>query len=365
MLSALELPRTAVGCLASMTTSGPDPLAGSTATPAPAGALARIRAVHGHNLDHVDLHALLIEVWNRLDRGEAPTATPEVTLLGDAVCERLAATLEVHENRFSRRRFCDLFGAFYRYLAEPRPHIEGATFLDLGCGSVNPLGMSLLMCMLGAARGIGVDLDGVQDAPRAARGMARLADAMLQDPTQIVADYPITRDQIARNLRGIDVESLRKGEPQGVGPRLTLLNESAARLPLDAGSVDVMISNSFLEHIEDIDSILAEVGRVTAKGGFGIHGIDGVDHRFYIDKSRHLLDFLREPGRGRSGNSNRIRPLEYPAIFDRHGFSVQQVIPLRTVPLTSEEIAGFAEPWSTMPREMLEVATATVVTRKR
>ena len=53
-----------------MTGSRPDPgAAPESAVARPAGALMPIRATHGHNLDHVDLHALLIEVWNRMARG--------------------------------------------------------------------------------------------------------------------------------------------------------------------------------------------------------------------------------------------------------------------------------------------------------
>ena len=349
-----------------MSTPSPEPAAQTKAVqPLPAGALSRIRTSRKHDLGHVDLHSLLIEVWERLERGETPTETGGMTSLGDAVSERLAECVDVHDNRFSRRRFRDLFGAFHRFLAEPRPPIAGATYLDLGCGSVNPLGMSLLMCMLGATRAIGVDLDIVQDIPRAARGLARLAEAMLQNPDQIVVGYPITRDQIARNLQGINLDALRAGDPTGIGTRLSMLRESASKLSLADGSIDVVMSNSFLEHVDDVDSIVAEMARVMVTGGFGIHNIDGSDHQSYVDQSLHPLDCLRQPGTGMLHGTNRIRPLQYPAIFERHGFIVQQTRTLKTVPLTPAQIAGFAAPWSTMPREMLETAVGMIVTRKK
>lgn len=43
-------------------------------------------------------------------------------------------------------------------------------------------------------------------------------------------------------------------------------------------------------------------------------------------------------------NSNRIRPLEFAPIFEKHGFQVQQFIPMRNIALTGEQIAAFAEP---------------------
>ena len=63
-------------------------------------------------------------------------------------------------------------------------------------------------------------------------------------------------------------------------------------------------------------------------------------------------------------NSNRIRPLEFAPIFEKHGFQVQQFIPMRKIELTGEQIAAFAEPWCSMTRDVLEVVSATVVTRR-
>ncbi|MGK0521437.1 MAG: hypothetical protein ACJAUC_004150 [Planctomycetota bacterium] len=132
-------------------------------------------------------------------------------------------------------------------------------------------------------------------------------------------------------------------------------------------SVDLVNSNSFLEHVEDLDGVLGELARVTPRGAFCIHGIDGIDgadHQHYVDSSIHRLQFLHEPGPGMHLNSNRIRPLEYGPIFEQHGFSVQEIIPLRKIELTDEHIAGFASPWCSMSRDLLEVVSATIVTRR-
>jgi SAM-dependent methyltransferase len=328
------------------------------------GQLARIQQQHGHDLRHVDMHSLLIELWNRLQRGDAVATTSEMISVGDAVCEDLTAKLDIHNNRFARVRFFDLFGMFQHDLPHPRPPIAGASYLDLGCGSINPFGWGLLMCMLGATSCACLDLEDIQDPARAARGLARMVDIVLRNPSGVVRDYPITRAQIDRNLEGIDVEGLRRGDLSAAGPRLPYLKESAAKTSLADASVHVATSNSFLEHLDDVDAVFAELARITAKGGFGVHAVDGIDHWSYGDPARGPHDFLWDPTPGMVHGSNRIRPLEFPALFERHGFSVQAVIPRQTIPMTDSMRKKLLPRWASMSREMLETTQITLVVRR-
>lgn len=330
------------------------------------GQLARAEQQHGFDLSGVDLHSLLIEVWNRLERGEQVDGSEWSIAVGDAVADRLGIVLDVHGNRFARTRYFDLFGMFHRDLERPRPPIADARYLDLGCGSINPLGYGLLMVMLGARSFVGVDLDEVQDPARSARGMARLVDMVMQDPERVIRDHRISRGKVLANLRRaeVDVDALRDGDIDGRGPRLSLLHESAESLSVGSGSIDVVTSSSFLEHVEDIEAVVEEVARVTAPGGFSVHAIDGKDHWSYDSSDHGALDFLRESGTGMLHSSNRIRPLEFQAVFERHGFRVQQAIVRETVPLSDEDVARFADPWRSMPREVLEPVYVTIVARR-
>ena len=171
-------------------------------------------------------------------------------------------------------------------------------------------------------------------------------------------------DEIERNLEGINLAMLRAGDAAGVGSRLMLYQTAAQELPFEDGSIDVVNSNSFLEHVEDLDGVLQELARVTSPGAFCIHGIDGSDHQHYVDSSIDRLHNLTVPGPGMHRNSNRIRPLQYPELFEKHGFRVQQIKPLRKMEVSDERIASFAEPYRSMPREVLEVVVATFVTRR-
>lgn len=327
------------------------------------GRLARVDQQHDHELARVDLHSLLIEVSHRITSGEGADASPSLLLAGDAVVEQLSQVLDVHENRFGRARHRDLFWLFHHLLNEPKPPVEGAAYLELGCGSVNPLALGLVFVAAGAASYTAVDIEEVQDAARAARGMARLVDTLLADPRNVLQDFPISRDQIVANLHDVDVAALREGNLGGAGPRLQFVRTPANLLPPAAASIDVVLSNSFLEHVEDVDSVLAEISRVTSAGGFGIHQIDGLDHRSYSTMGVGPHDFLRDPPAPIAHGSNRIRVLEFPDHFARHGFAVQQVLS-RQIEIGDDEIDMFSEPWRSMPRHILETVQATMVVRR-
>lgn len=90
---------------------------------------------------------------------------------------------------------------------------------------------------------------------------------------------------------------------------------------LATGSVDVVFTNSVLEHVPDMVSVLAECARITKPGGFGLHGIDFRDHRFYGNSAIHKLEFLCESrAEPMVGGCNRLRGHEVVAAFDRNGF---------------------------------------------
>jgi SAM-dependent methyltransferase len=284
--------------------------------------------------------------------------------LGDALSDELGTAVDVHSNRFSRTRHFDLFGMFQHDLGHPRPPIAGASYLDLGCGAVNPYGFGTMMCMLGATSCQSMDLETLEDHARALRGVARLIDAVLMDPPRVVRDYPITRDQILRNLTGIDVSALRRGEPSGLGGRLGYHQRSAYSTGLADASIDVITSNSFLEHVDDAGALLREMARVTKPGGFSVHAVDGTDHARYARPEIGPHEFLTDPTPGIIRGCNRIRPLEFPALFEQHGFRIQQTIVRDRHPVSDELRARFVPPWSTMAKDLLESTITTLVARR-
>ena len=172
-----------------------------TIEPSPAGRLNKsVIPSRPAALRHVSLPELCSELLARVDEGEIG-ASDATILLGCEIHQALEVVLDVHNNRLSGRRYSDLFGAFYEYVRPLRPRLDGATIVELGCGSINPYGLLFLFLMLGGRRGIAIDLDEIQDMPRAVRALADLSAKMLIHPEEIVGDYPITREQMSTEHR--------------------------------------------------------------------------------------------------------------------------------------------------------------------
>jgi SAM-dependent methyltransferase len=241
--------------------------------------------------------------------------------------------------------------------------------VELGCGGRNPLSAMFVFVMLGARRAIGVDLDAVADVPEAVRALARCAGWMLTDPRLVVDRFPVTRAQVAAYLAAtrFDLAKLFVGDPAGVDrDRLDFRQESVTRLGIGDGEVDLCCSNSFLEHVDDVEAAIAEMARITKRGGRGAHCIDGIDHRSHIDPGVHPLKFLEEEGEGPIVHMcNRIRPRSFVPIFERHGFEVRRFAEWRRQEVGAEMQARFVEPYRSMAVDDLACTGATIWVRRR
>ena len=125
----------------------------------------------------------------------------------------------------------------------------------------------------------------------------------------------------------------------------------ARKLPLDAGSVDLMFSNNTLEHIPGpvIADIFRDFGRVAAPGAIMSHWIDMGDHYANFDRSIGVFHFLRYPERTwRLFNNsihyqNRLRLSDFRKLHAETGWNIVREAPvrgtleeLRKVPLAPE-----------------------------
>ena len=91
------------------------------------------------------------------------------------------------------------------------------------------------------------------------------------------------------------------------------LEQYARRRP---ASVDLVVSSSVLEHVEDVPSLVRACAELTAPGGANLHLIDLRDHFF-----KHPFEMLCYDERtwrrwlNASNNLNRLRLPAYRAIF--------------------------------------------------
>lgn len=316
-------------------------------------------------LENLQLADLCSELLARIQNGDFGT-TEAAIVSGHQIQTALQRALDVHNNRVSRKRYQDLFSSFTFHTRAVQPRIAQATVVDLGCGSINPFGFLFLFLMLGAQRGVAIDLDPIQDMTDAVKALADCAAMMLLDPSQIVGGYPITRDEILKHIASFDLGKLNAGDPSGMDTnRLSYRREPLNRLPFPNAEADIVMSNAVLEHISQVEEVIAEMARVTRKGGVGIHTIDGSDHRRYSNPACHPLELLTvADGSDLVHGSNRIRPAEFGSLFQKHGFEVLLFTPFETVRIDAPMRKRFVEPFRSMSSESLAVTIGNLVVRR-
>jgi SAM-dependent methyltransferase len=330
----------------------------------PAGALNTFAAPSRHPLlAWASTRDLCVELLARLASGEKIASDRDLVVAGQ-LQDRLDVMLDVHLNRFSRRRLIDTTHQFFRQY--PPESFRGLTVVDLGCGSLNPFTLSFLFVLLGASRAYAIDLEPIQDEPRAVRALADVAAWLLVDSARLIGSRVELVDVVQR-LQAFDLPAIERGERAGVPPdRLQYLQESITELSLADGEVDLITSVSVLEHVDDIDATLASLQRVTAVGGRGHHVVDFVDHRLYGGDVTDPLAFLRiDTKDALVHGSNRLRIGQLRAAFERHGFEVERVVPCRTDTVTDADRATFVEPFRSMPLDELSMTCARVFVRRQ
>jgi Flp pilus assembly protein TadD/SAM-dependent methyltransferase len=315
-------------------------------------------------LRNVSLEELSGELLARIHDGVF--SSESTILLGCRIQDALRSALDIHCNRMSVRHHRDLFGEIYDGLGPLLFDVDDATIVEVGCGSINPFGRLFLFLMLGARRGIAIDLDEIRDRSRAVRTLADYAGIMMTAPAALVDDFFIRPEEVFRNLASFDLARMSAGDPSGIDrDRLRHQRESIGALSLREGEADLVISNSLLEHVEGVDEAIAELARVTRHGGLGVHRIDGSDHRRYLSPGHHPLEFLKEPaGQGMVQECNRIRPCDFAALFERHGFEVITATPYERLDITTDLRDSLAEPFRSKPEEILGVLALRLVVRR-
>lgn len=312
----------------------------------------------------LSLADLSTELVARLSAGAAYDRDEDLVVAGQ-LQYLLDSRLDVHLNRFSRRRLYDL--AIPVLDRVPPERLRGMTVVDLGCGSLNPLALMFLFLLLGARRGYAIDLEAVQDPARAARALAAIASWLLIDPSRVIGRHAVTRETVLENLDGFDLRRLSSGDMEGIAlDRLIYKVDSAGDLDLAEGEADLVLSVSLLEHVDSIGDTLATLRRITAPGGTGHHIVDFIDHRVYTGEVASPFEFLKEKSSAPIVHgSNRLPLGPMSALFEQYGFTVEACEPCRTDPLTEEEHRQFAEPYRSMPREAFTTTCARIVVRRQ
>lgn len=100
----------------------------------------------------------------------------------------------------------------------------------------------------------------------------------------------------AMDAYGVDVdpEPLANGQAYfetaepGAEPRLRQL-DAAGRAPFPDGYFDIVVSDNVLEHVADLDAVIAEIARLTRPGGCGFHLFPA---RFSLREGHLMMPFV-------------------------------------------------------------------------
>lgn len=210
-----------------------------------------------------------------------------------------------------------------RQVLHPISSGDEITFLDLGCGTHNPLGLSSVMYLNGARRAIALDLH-EPDRPRSA---VALYDLLVECWTNWEkwnwggTDESTLQDRLAR----FHLDELKNGQMEEGITDVPISHYVGDILdaPFPEGSIDIMTSHLVLEHFLNFRDAMYTLFHLTAPGGLGAHWIDLSDHRRYLDPGRyHHWSFLAEDDNWSDGRCNRLRAGEIRQICETVGFEV-------------------------------------------
>lgn len=205
--------------------------------------------------------------------------------------------------------------------------LAGARLLEMGTGWYPTFPFCLHLG--GAARVHTVDLN------RHLRADLTLACAeRLARHTATIAEYS-GRDKAAiETARTALVAALKQGaslEDASGGVISYRAPGDAAATGLPAASVDVVFSNSVLEHVPGpvIEACLVEARRILRPGGIVFHSVNCGDHYAYVDRSIDQLHYLRYSNRAwrRWNNAflyqNRLRSEDFTRMARDAGFAIE------------------------------------------
>jgi ubiquinone/menaquinone biosynthesis C-methylase UbiE len=133
------------------------------------------------------------------------------------------------------------------------------------------------------------------------------------------------RELLAALQRGASISTATGGAIDYHAPA------DAAKTQLPDASVDVVFSNSVLEHVPGpvIDDCFREARRILKPGGIVFHSVNCGDHYAYVDRSISQLHYLKysEPAWQKWNNAflyqNRLRAEDFTAMAKNSGFVIE------------------------------------------
>lgn len=202
--------------------------------------------------------------------------------------------------------------------------IAGKRILDFGCGKSNPLALSSLFYVNGAAETFAVDLSPANEKASGESLFMLFRNALaLPDGYK---DEDVDWATFASRVHEFNLDALSRGDFQnGIGEAKcryhVIGHEQYAGVMSD---IDYVYSQSVLEHVFGLGDVLKSLRGVMKKGGIMAHQVDFHDHRrryLGMDGINPWL-FLTEDTEFARTHCNRIRYTEMSEIIEQSGFKI-------------------------------------------
>lgn len=175
-----------------------------------------------------------------------------------------------------------------RYAGQP---IDNARLVEVGTGWYPTFPLA---CYLAGARAVETfDLNRHLRPELTRRCIALLADHLDTIATGADVDADVVRNRYALLCLHADPASDLTAATSGVVRYHAPADATRTDLPSD--SVDLVFSNSVLEHVppDAITALYTEARRILVPGGLMFHSVNCGDHYAYVDRNLHQLHYLQ------------------------------------------------------------------------
>jgi SAM-dependent methyltransferase len=208
--------------------------------------------------------------------------------------------------------------AHLKAYAGPAASVQNQRVLELGPGS--DLGVGLYLLARGAASYGACDVNDL---------MSRVPDSFYQALlTQVRA---LQGTQTAE----LEPELERARRNQGSRLRLVVRKDFDLVSAFGAGSIDLVFSQAAFEHFDDVERTVEQLTRVCKPGAKIVAEIDLKTHSRWIrdHDPNNIYRYSNAIYRALwfRGIPNRVRPYEYRAIFEAHGWTNVRITPLERI----------------------------------
>lgn len=198
--------------------------------------------------------------------------------------------------------------------------IRNQSVLDFGSGIFYPFCASALLYANGYSRAVAFEPFEI-NVDYAVGSLFELVRSAFDDPGKFCFSG-IDGEGFKVNLARLNLENLRERLEAFNGGELDTVSIGGVSLvksvdQLAEKSLNVIFSNSVMEHVEDLGFELSRQRRLLVDSGVCFHTMDFVDHRYYFDNSINPFEMYYD---GVLDDINGLRPSQVERISAESGF---------------------------------------------